>query len=82
MNTSIVKVRASDKKVIEETLLPFNVVPRFYTIENNEDLLQMELDGDSPVAVWYLAWACGYSKGVNDCAQTVIRIKGSNEQPV
>lgn len=56
---TLVKIDKADKEVVEKTLAGCLVSCRFYTIENNELMLQCEIDSDSPSVLWSLGKMTG-----------------------
>ena len=65
MTTTLVKIDVKDKDTVAMIAADFNVPCRFYTIENNDGLIQVEFDLSSPACLFHLGKAIGH-KLTND----------------
>jgi hypothetical protein len=63
---TIVKVIKSDKEIITKTLLEAGIGVTFYTMENNDNILQAEIDCDDPGQLWHLGKMTGHSISLED----------------
>lgn len=58
---TIVKIEKQYRDLIEKTLMDSRYAFRFYTMEQNGQLLQCEIDSDSPSVLWHLGKMCGHA---------------------
>jgi len=56
---TLVKVPTDQRDCIAKEMADFGYTVRFYTIENNPDVMQLEIDESDPVILFYLGKACG-----------------------
>lgn len=61
----IVKISSTEKDVIEKSMLEVGYQVKFYTMENNPNLVQCEIPCDDPNLMWHLGKMCGHAIAVD-----------------
>jgi hypothetical protein len=57
--THLLKIAKSKRDIVAAAAAECSVPVRFFTIENNEDLLQVEFTTSLPNELWYLGLSVG-----------------------
>lgn len=59
---TIVKIAKREKDIVARTLAQLNVSVNFYTMENNSEMLQAEIDCNDPGAMYHIGRAISYAE--------------------
>lgn len=58
---TLVTIEKRHRDIIEKQLIECQYVPKFYTVEHNDQLLVCEIESDSPGILWSLGKICGHA---------------------
>lgn len=70
-----VKIEKRHMDTIDKQLRECQYVPKFYTVEHNDQLLVCEIDEDNPGILWSLGKICGHALTHEVWAQDVNKLK-------
>jgi hypothetical protein len=71
---TIVKIEKDQKDIVAKIAAEFNIGCQFFTMENNDRLLQAQFDTDNQVSLFHLGKGIGHAVTCQDWCNSINKI--------